>query len=272
MLSNRGPVLKSFLALSVLLLAAGFAGAQGRGRERERAPVPTPSQDYHRFSLSMEGGSSFAEGHRGLLDLRAEFQIGLTRRLRLGLGVGYLKDHGQDGMEGGGYDRRDMPGTSRMSPWMGGSNAGPADSELRARIVPVSLNLYYGLPLGRKWSVFMSGGGSWYRGSFEGPAGDQHQNAWGAQAGLGVEYRLAPSLQLVAEAGYRFVEFHGLLVPVNSPFRILEDFVNSMLPRDAGPVADYLKGTLVALAPKPVRPTDMNLGGMSMRMGVKFGL
>jgi hypothetical protein len=35
-----------------------------------------------------------------------------------------------------------------------------ADDGLRARIMPVSLNLYYGLPVGRKWSVFMSGGGS----------------------------------------------------------------------------------------------------------------
>jgi hypothetical protein len=74
MLSNRVPVLKSFLALSVLLLAAGFAGAQGRGRDR--SPVPPPSQDYHLFSLSMEGGSSFAEGHRGLLDLRARASWG----------------------------------------------------------------------------------------------------------------------------------------------------------------------------------------------------
>jgi opacity protein-like surface antigen len=267
MLSNRAPVLKSLLAISLLLLAAGFAAAQGRGHDR--APVTAPAQEYHRFSLSMAGGFGFAEGHHGLLDLRAEFQVGLTRRLRLGLGVGYLNDHGRNGLDGGGYDRRGMSG---MSPWIGGSGPGMEDGGLRARIVPVSLNLYYGLPLGRKWAVFMSGGGSWYRGSFEGPAGDQNKNAWGAQAGLGLEYRLAPSLQLVAEAGYRFVEFHGLLTQVETPFRMIENLVDSMMPRDAGPVADYLKGALVALAPKPVRPVDMNLGGLSVRMGVKFGL
>lgn len=262
MFAKRAPVLKSLLVLSLLLLAAGFAGAQGRDRGRTAAPA----QDDHTFSLSMEGGFGFAEAHHGLLDLRAEFQIGLTRRLRLGLGVGYLNDRGGRG-RGGEDDRRMQPlGDEALYGGMGN------DGGLRSRIMPVSLNLYYGLPVGRKWSVFMSGGASWYRGSFDGPSGDQRKNAWGAQAGLGLEYRLAPSIQLIAEAGYRFVEFQNLLVPVDNPLLMLANLVNSMLPRDVGRIAEYLNGTLVTLAPKPTRAIDMNLGGLSVRMGVKFGL
>jgi hypothetical protein len=37
-------------------------------------------------------------------------------------------------------------------------------------------------------------------------------------------------------------------------------------------VADFLRGGLVQLAPKPTRSTDMNLNGLSLRMGVKFGI
>ena len=246
-----------FAVTLVLLSAAAFASAQGRDRG--------PAQEFQRFSLSMDGGFGFAEGHHGLLDLRAEFQVGLTRRLRLGLGLGYLNDNGRRGMDGGADQRG-------MSSWYGFTGAGMADDGLRARIMPVSLNLYYGLPVGRKWSGFMSGGGSWYHGSFDGPAGDQRKNAWGGQAGLGVEYRVAPRLQLIAEAEYRFVEFERVITQVNTPLLAAEQLADSLLRAEANPVADFLRGVLVPLAPKPIRTSDVNLSGLSLRMGVKFGI
>jgi hypothetical protein len=251
--------------IPALLLVAGFANAQGRDR--------APAQDYHRFSLSMAGGYGFSEGHRGLLDLQTEFQFGLTRRLRLGLGAGYMKDHAGHGMEPGRNDRRGAMPMFNDNSFMRMENNG-----LTARVVPLSLNLYYGLPIGRKWTVFMSGGGSYYFGSFERTADGQHKRAWGGQAGLGLEYRIAQSLQLVAEAAYRFVEFTGLTLPaVNppNPMQMLQGFMASMFRGDRtgmNSVADYLKGAIVPLAPKPVRPVDLNLSGLSLRMGVKFGL
>jgi hypothetical protein len=54
----------------------------------------------------------------------------------------------------------------------------------------------------------------------------QHKNAWGGQAGLGVEYRLAQGLQLVAEGGYRFAEFHGLVKPLSQTQTAVEDLLN----------------------------------------------
>lgn len=251
-----------------LLLIAGIAGAQGRDRGLF-------AQDYHRFSLSMAGGFGFLESHRGLLDLQTELQYGLTPRLRLGLGFGYMKDHGRQG-DMGGRDQRGGMSSGFMD--MSDFNAGPQSSGVEARIMPLSLNLYYGMPIGRRWSVFMNGGGSYYFGSFAGPAGDQHKRAWGAQAGLGIEYRVAQSIQLVAEAVYRFVEFHGVLVQdtaSDGPWQMIMPLVDSMLKSDNADlsrVADFLRGELVQLAPKPVRPTDMNLNGLSLRMGVKFGI
>ena len=259
-------VLKQLSGVALaLLLIAGIAGAQGRDRGLY-------AQDYHRLSLSMAGGFGFSESHRGLFDLQTELQYGLTPRLRLGLGFGYMKDRGRQGDRSGRDERSGM-----QTGFLGGNDfyAGSQNSGLEARIMPLSLNLYYGLPIGRKWSVFMSGGGSYYFGSFDGPAGDQHKHAWGAQAGLGIEYGIAQSIQLVAEAAYRFVEFHNVLVQDNLAVNPLLALVDSVLKSDntaVSRVADFLRGELVQLAPKPTRPTDMNLNGLSLRMGVKFGI
>jgi len=244
--------------LLVLLFAAAYAGAQGRDR--------SPNQEFSRFSLSMAGGFGFSENHRGLLDLQTELQFGLTPRLRLGLGVGYLNDHAGRGMDRGRNDQLDA------------FSGGMGYDGLRARIVPVSLNAYYGLPIGRKWTVFMSGGGSYYFGSFAGSDASQHRPAWGGQAGLGLEYRVAPRLQLFAEAAYRFVEFTGLTIAAattTSYEQMVESLVSSTTGSDRADVdkiADYLKGLVVPLASKPARTADMNLSGLSLRMGVKFGL
>jgi len=269
-MSPTKTILRQLLGVALtLLLMAGFAGAQRRDRE------PT-TQDSARFSLSMAGGGGFTEGHRGLFDFQAEIQYGLTPQLRLGLGVGYMKDHGRQGADMNGRDQRGGMSTGMMS-W-NDFNSGPQDSGLEARIMPLSLNLYYGLPLGRKWAIFMNGGGSLYFGSFEGPTGDQHKRALGIQAGLGIDYRIAPSIQLMAEAAYRFVEFRDVLVQNDrmvSPLQMIMPFVDSILKNDNSafaPVADFLRGGLVQLAPKPTRPTDMNFNGLSLRMGVKFGI
>lgn len=269
-MSRTRMILRQLLGVALtLLLIAGFASAQ----RRDRGPV---AQDYYRFSLSMAGGYGFSEAHRRLLDLQAELQYGLTPRLRLGLGFGYMNDHDR---QGGDMDRRDQRGGMQTG-FMGWNSdvIGPQNGGLNARILPLSLNLYYGLPIGRKWSVFMSGGGSYYFGSFAGPAGDQHKRAWGGQAGLGVEYRIAQSIQLVAEAAYRFVEFHGVLVQniqPDNPWQRLIPLVDSAARSEnaaVSRVADFLRGGLVQLAPKPTRSTDLNLNGLSLRMGVKFGI
>ena len=247
-----------FVAGFVLLFAAAFAGAQGRDR--------SPNQELSRFSLSMAGGFGFSEGRRGLLDLQAELQFGLTPRLRLGLGVGYLNDYPGRGMDKGRNDQSE------------GYSNGTGYDGLKARIVPVSLNAYYGLPFGRKWTIFMSGGGSYYFGSFQGSDGSQHKRAWGGQAGLGLEYRVAPRFQLFAEAAYRFVEFNGVTnatATTTSCEQAIESLMNSITRgnrADVDKIADYLKGIVVPLAPKPARTADMNLSGLSLRMGVKFGL
>jgi len=234
-----------------ILTGGAFAQRWTRGPAR-----PGPA-DVSRFSLAMEGGLGTLERGRGMVDLRLEAQVGITGRFRLGLGAGYMnrgRGH-RDGMDDNGRNGRTV-----------------GEVIQKVRVVPLSLNLYYALPLGRRAAAFMSAGGSCYFGSFDGAWGRQTKNAWGGQAGLGFEYRLAPRFNLVAEGSYRFAEFRGLRAPRN------ESFINFF------PEGIYLQPELNRIyrlavraledvfLPSAPRPVDFDFNGFSLRAGFKFGI
>jgi opacity protein-like surface antigen len=251
------------LALSLILIA-GAAQAQRYGRN------PRDSRsfgDFSRFSLSAGGGIGLLEHGHSMVDLKAELQYGLARNIKIGLGIGYINNGGgRDGRMDGNRrgsgmdmmsDRLDLPllqGFNRMSDQ--GFEFGRA-----LRALPLSLNVYYVLPLGRKWNVFLSGGGSYYFGSFRGPQENIHKNTLGGQAGLGFEFRLTERIQLTAEGGYRFAEFKGLKqAQQNRPMPFLRDL----------PPAWSIVQTL--FAPPTPKPVDVNFNGFSFRAGLKFGI
>ena len=187
----------------MLILAAGAAWADGYSSRRWSEP-----SSFQRFSLSLDGGFGLADGRRGSLDAKAELQFGLTRRIRIGLGVGYA-----GGGAGWGRDGEYGLRTSEQA----ALDAAAQDESIREmgprqsyRIVPLTLNVYYFLPLGRRWNLFAGGGGSVSFGSFHGLDTREHRTAWGGQAGLGAEYRLSRRLTLIAQGEYRLAEFGRL--------------------------------------------------------------
>lgn len=186
---------------AVLILTVGTALADGYSPRSWNDP-----STFQRFSLSVDGGLGLADGRRGTLDAKTEFQLGLSRRFRIGLGVGYL-----DGGNGWRRDERMFEETNGDATDSGIREPGPIRNY---RVLPVSLNLYYRLPLSRRWSLFASGGASYYWGWFHGFDVREQKNTWGGQGGLGAEYRLSRSLALVAQGEYRYAEFHGLAKPV----------------------------------------------------------
>jgi len=284
------------VALSLVLIA-GSADAQRRGPRPNRRADRNPYSGFQRFSLSMEGGLGLLERGQGMLDLKVEAQVGITRQFRLGLGFGYMdrgmgheRDMGRDG------GRRDMMGgrgqgmMGVLSGLMGSGNTipgygGQVEVGRDFRILPLSLNAYYILPLGRRWNTFMSAGGSHCFGSFGGPEGTQDKNAWGGQAGLGFEFRVAPRINLVAQGSYRFVEFTRLKGPrPQSQTPQLDAFLNGLRPLwdarkgeanrpNVDPLFDSLRRTIQQMiAPAPAKPIDLNFNGFSIRAGVKFGI
>ena len=267
--SRTASVRRVFYASLSLLLIVALANAQSR----ERRDIPV----IPRFFLSMGGGVGFWEGHHGMLDLKSEIQFRLSPKIRLGLGLGYMNHSAGHEMERGRDDRRSgWPGLAGF--W--GQNDNRQEPGRDFHIVPLSLNLYYVLPVGRRWNIFMSGGGSYYFGSFHDLTEKQNKNAWGGQAGLGVEFRLANRIHLVAEGSYRFAEFHGLhtqqrqgLATLLEAFQIgsrlrnswRQDGNDSILPR----LLDLLTGGLTPLPPKSY---SVSINGFSLRAGLKFSL
>ena len=237
-----------------LLILAGLAGAQGRGRMMPQRQS-RPQAEFQRFSLSLAGGYGFVERGGGLADIKAELQYGFSRSLRLGLSIGYLSRGGHDGDRGrdgrgrmgGGQMMDTLPLLARLFP----RQEQAFGRELRS--FPLGLNLYYTLPVGRRWNGYLFGGGTFAFGSFQAAAGSVHKNAFGGQAGLGFEYTLAPKIRLTAEAGYRFLTFGRVKPP---------------LP-ELSPLQRMIANT-VAL--QLVRPVDISLNGFALRAGVKFGL
>jgi uncharacterized protein YfiM (DUF2279 family) len=216
----------------------------------------TDFSDFQRFSISVGGGFGFSEGHQGMLDLKTELQFGLTSRIRLGLGVGFINGEGRYGF---GKDWDDRPEGVEADQFVSHERNGK-DSQMRGygrdfRIIPLSLNVYYALPLGHRWNIFVSGGGSYYFGSFHAMDVREHKNAWGGQGGLGIEFRLARQLRLVAEGSYRFAEFRGL---------------KQLQPKDPMPLTESAADSDCSTKEWGDR-SHMDFNGFSFRTGVKFG-
>jgi opacity protein-like surface antigen len=240
--------------LLALLVLAGAAAAQNRGRMMGR---PAASE-FQRFSLSLAGGFGFQERGCGMADLKAELQYGFSRSLRLGFSVGYLTRGDRDGMMdrdgrgrmGGGMMMNDAPLANLLFPRQ------EQEFGRDVRAIPLGLSLYYTLPLGRRWSASLWGGGTFAFGSFRAAEKAIHKNAFGGQAGLGLEYSLTSKVRLTAEAGYRFLTFKGVKPPMP----------------ELSPLLRMVANTVPAwMMPQP-KPVDIGLNGCSVRAGVKFGL
>jgi hypothetical protein len=244
------------LALALLFFGGPALAQRGGDRSAQTAAFP-------RFSLTAGGGFALAEDHRGMPLLTAEVQFGFSPRFRLGLGLGYISAAG--GSMGRDDRRRPMGGSQMGNPLplvqqMFGVGSGQEDGR-QFRLVPISLNAYYVLPLARRWDAILSAGASYYLGTFYGQSGHLTKNSLGAQAGLGVEFRLNPKMRLVAQGGYRFVSFNGLQFRRNlGPLAMVSDMAG------LGGLLNTIAGFL---RPKPV---DVRLNGFSLTAGVRFGL
>jgi hypothetical protein len=255
-MNNYGPRTAIILALALAFLACP-ALAQRNGDRSMRTPVLS------RFTISAGGGAAFAEDHRAMAQLLAELQYNFSSRFRLGLGLGYLSAGGHGEQMGrdrwmGGSDGMNQAGMTLIQRLF---NRSASEQGRDFRLVPISLNAYYVLPLARRWDAFLSGGAGYYLGTFYGDSARLSKNAWGGQAGLGIEFRLNPRMRLVAQGGYRFVAFNGL--KFERPLGVL-DFLAA-----ASGVGNLVSFLAPLLQPKPV---DVRLNGFSLSAGVRFGI
>jgi len=206
-------------------------------------PAPAGAPDPSKFSLTLEGGYGLSEAHQGLLDLKTELQFAFSPRVRIGLGVGYLAG---DRHSWFGPDRRFQPGLMMLPGGRGGDDV---------RLIPLSVNVYYVLPLGPHWNIFASGGGSLYLAELHDLAGQTSKSALGGQTGLGVEYHFVQGVSLVAETSYRLLDFRRF---------------SRMRPDDTPPPGGL--GDLSSFLSQNTHRAGINLRGLSLRAGIKINL
>lgn len=197
-LKSQLKILPFVTLMAVAFLTATFSYAQ---TDRE-----TYSSTTSRVGFFLGGGFAHSESRGGMIDLKSELQFSLSKEIRLGLGIGYLSDfHGMH-MSGG---------------MMGGMNNGSSGHNHSFQVVPITLSIYYLLPLSPKVDVFMAGGGGYYIASFR-DVSTENKNAFGPHVGIGFDFKVAHKVSIITEAVYRFVNLKDFTSQLHQGFRELD--------------------------------------------------
>ncbi len=216
--------------------------------------------------LTMIGGYAHSESIGGMADLNFEIQFRLSSHVRAGFGVGYLS----------GSDKKHMDGNS--GGMMGSMNlnimGGFSGHNHSLKVVPITLSMYYVLPLGPELDIFMFGGAGYYLGSYRDQA-TQNEGSFGPHAGLGADFKLSDRIAIVAEGVYRFVSLNGFVSELHEGFREgmegeehMEGFWHFHHHDNQWHFHEEHENEQHMLIDVP--PFDIGLNGISLRIGIKF--
>jgi hypothetical protein len=215
------------------------------------------------------GGLGHSETQGGLADLKAEFQLSVSRSLSFGLGFGYLSDSdrmhgaGNGGMRGG-----------MMGGMMGGRGDISSGFDHSFRSTPLTLTAYLRRPLGARAGVILHGGIGAYFSRYQ-DVGVQRKRAFGPHFGLGADFRIARKVLAVGEASYRFVSFKGFKADLHPGFDVDEagNMMSGFWYYDRRDGESYFRmdnGHMDEFR-RDLPPFDINLSGLSLRAGLRFG-
>lgn len=227
-----------------------------------------PSEN--RAGFSMTGGYAHADTMGAMIDLNLEFQFSLSSRMKVGLGAGYLS--GNDDMHMSGKFVN-MPGgmMGGMNEFMWGGFSGHRHN---MKTIPVTLSLYYILPLNHKFDVFMMGGGGYYFASYK-DRSTQKKSSFGPHFGFGLNFRVSGRIAIVAQGIYRFVSLDGFMSELHEGFlqdlesgEHVEGFWHFHYRDEAWHFHEEHESEQQTLY--DVAPFDISLNGIALRVGIRF--
>ena len=159
------------------------------------------------IQFSLGGGYAYSEALGGMTDILAELLVSLSSVFRIGFGLGYITDSDSSHMGGnfGQFMGRGMMGSGTMNGDFRGGFASPDHS---FRVVPLTVSMYYSIPVLPRLNAYILAGGGYYMGSYR-DISTQKNNAFGPHLGLGGEFRIAHRLSVSVEGFYRFVNLQG---------------------------------------------------------------
>lgn len=246
-----------FLGLLFLLGTVMIYAEPGQG---------VSSSGLSRLNFSLWGGYAHSESRSGMVDVKAEIQFSLSSNIRVGFGIGYLSD--SDHMHMGG----NIGGMS--GGMMGGQMGGFSGDGHDFRVIPLTLSLYYVLPVNHKLDIFMVGGGGYYLSSFR-DISSQEENAFGLHAGFGFDLEIADRITIAAEGIYRFVNLKGFTSELHPGFREgmegeehEEGFWHYNHSQGEYHFHESHEDQAQMMIDSP--PYNISLNGFSLRAGIKF--
>lgn len=247
----------SFVSLGLILLMS-YAMNYARPVEENRS---APS---NRPNFSLKGGNAHSESQGCMAEVDAEILFPLSSFLRIGLGIGYLSDWG--GMHMGG-------GIGLMSGgMMTGFGDGFSGHGHDFRVIPLTLSLYYTIPVRSNIDIFMVGGAGYYWGSFR-DISIQRKSGFGPHAGFGFDFKVADRIVIVTEGIFRFAS--------------LKNFTSELYPGFKDEMGEYVEGfwhfhhghgewhfheeheDLLQMSAEN-SPFNISLNGFSIRAGIRF--
>jgi len=228
------------------------------------------SSGWSRGSVSLGGGFAHSECRSGLVGVTAEIQLNLSSNIRVGLGIGYLSDLGNMHMLG---NSGGMSG-GMMGSMMGGQTGDFSGYSHDFRVIPLTLNLYYVLPVSPKLDIFMVGGWGYYMSSFR-DMSTQERNAFGPHTGFGFDLKVAERIIILVEGLYRFVNLRGFENELHPGFRegmagvgYEEGFWHYNHSQGEYHFHESHEDQAQMMIDSP--PFNISLNGFSFRAGIKF--
>jgi hypothetical protein len=144
------------------------------------------------FTLS--GGYTHTESFGSVPEFTAEFQFRIAPRVYAAVAVGYLGD------------------TISMhnSGMMVGAPMGFEDHLHRFQVVPITLNVYYSVPISRTVAAYLTAGGGYYAATYW-DINTQSEGNFGSHMGAGLNLRPSQRLDLFVAGTYRLARIDGFL-------------------------------------------------------------
>jgi len=250
-----------FLLMVLFFLGAGLIYAQENSEDLK---------SINRWNFFLGGGYGYSESRAGLIDVQAEVQFTISSNVLFGLGIGYLSDSDSDHM-GGHFNNISggmMGGRQNMT---GGYNGHRHDF----RVIPLTLSLYYFLPVNSRIDVFMTAGAGYYWVSLN-DVSTQRQNALGPHTGFGFEFKVADRITILAQGVYRFVNLDGFTSELHPGYREEmggEEHVEGFWHHHHGHGEYHFHESHEEQEQmmEDNTPFNISLNGFSLRAGIKFG-
>lgn len=218
----------------------------------------------NRLSFTLKGGMAHSKSQGGLIEVDAEILFPLSSFLRIGFGVGYFSDWA--GMHMG-------RGMGHMSGgMMGGSRESNSDHSHDFRVIPLTLSLYYTIPVRPYLDIFMVGGAGYYLGSFR-DISTQRKNGFGPYAGFGFDFNVADRIVIVTEGIFRFASLKNFTSELHPGFsNDTDEFVEGFRHFHQGHREWHFHEEHEDLDQMMNETSlfNINLNGFSIRAGIRF--